>query len=267
MKKYFPVFKISFAQEFAYKANFIMWRVRNVLQIFLVFFLWDVIFSNPDRVAFGYTREKMLTYVFGLLIVKAFVLSAKAQEVAGEISDGSISAYLLKPINYFKYWLTRDMSSKALNLLFAAFETTLLFVILKPPFFLQTDLKMLLLFFVSVSVAMFIYFTILFIVSMIPFWKPEVGWGGHFLITFILVQFLSGALFPLDILPQTIQKIINFTPFPYLIFFPLKIYLGALSGELIARGMVISIVWVFLLYYLMKKMWEKGIKVYESHGQ
>ena len=267
MKKYFPVFRISFAQEFAYKMNFIMWRIRNVLQIFFVFFLWDVIFSDPNRQLFGYTREKILTYVFGLLIVKAFVLSARAQDVAGEISDGSISMYLIKPINYFKYWLTRDISSKVLNLLFAIFEIILLFFILKPPFFLQTNIQMLFLFFTSIVVAMFIYFVILFIVSMIPFWKPEVSWGGHFLITFVFVQFLSGALFPLDILPQTLQKIINLTPFPYLIFFPLKIYLGELSGIIIAKGLAISIIWAFILYYLMNKMWSKGLKVYESHGQ
>lgn len=139
MDKYFLIFKTSFQQEFAYRVNFIMWRVRNVFQIFLVFFLWDTIFSNPDRVVFGYDRKKILTYVFGLLIVKAFVLSSKTIDVAGEISRGDLSNYLLKPINYFKYWFTRDMSSKSLNLTFAAGETLLLYLLLKPPVFLQTN--------------------------------------------------------------------------------------------------------------------------------
>lgn len=127
MKKYLELFKISFQQEFVYRLNFIMWRVRNVLQIFLVFFLWDTVFSNSQRVVFGYDRAKILTYVFGLVLVRAFVLSARAVDVGGEVARGDLSNYLLKPISYFKYWLTRDLSSKALNLIFAVFETTALF--------------------------------------------------------------------------------------------------------------------------------------------
>ena len=93
MKKYWSVFKISFVQEFAYKANFIMWRVRNVFQIFIVFFLWDSIFADPGRELFGYNRAQILTYVFGIIVVKAFVLSARAVDVAGEIGDGRLTNY------------------------------------------------------------------------------------------------------------------------------------------------------------------------------
>ena len=139
MKKYIQVFKVSLSQEFAYRVNFIMWRVRNIFQIFLVFFLWDTVFSDPGRNLFGYDRVKILTYVFGLLIVRAFVLSAKAMDVAGEVSRGDLANYLLKPLSYFKYWMTRDLASKVLNLSFAAVETFLLYLILKSPFFLQTN--------------------------------------------------------------------------------------------------------------------------------
>lgn len=267
MNLYKQIFKTSFAQEFAYKMNFLMWRVRNVFQIFLVFFLWDTVFSNSGRQLFGYDRSRILTYVFGLLIVKAFVLSARATSVAGEISEGRLSAYLLKPINYFKYWLTRDLSSKSLNLVFAVFETTLLYIFLKPPFFIQTNIGYLASFVITILLAIFIYFTIVFIVSFIPFWWPEVAWGGHFLITVVVIEFLSGALFPLDILPSAMQNILSYTPFPYLIFFPLQVYLGKISGALLIKGILVSLFWAFALYFLMKKMWHKGLRVYEGHGQ
>lgn len=267
MNKFWQVFRISFAQEFAYKVNFIMWRLRNVFQIFLVFFLWDTVFSDPDRILFGYDRTRILTYVFGILIVKAFVLSAKATDVAGEIADGRISFFLLKPINYFKYWLTRDLSSKSLNLSFAAVEAVLLYWFLKPPIFLQTDSRFLFGFILAIILAIFIYFLIVFLVSFIPFWWPEVAWGGHFLITVVIVEFLSGALFPLDILPSALQNVLSYTPFPYLIFFPLQVYLGKISDPLLYKGLLVSFVWVFILYFLMNKLWKKGLMAYEAHGQ
>lgn len=267
MNKYLQVFKISFQQEFVYRTNFIMWRVRNILQIFLVFFLWDAVFSNPGQVIFGYDRAKVLTYVFGLLVVRAFVLSARAADVAGEIARGELSNHLLKPLNYFNYWFTRDISSKVLNLLFASAETLILFFILKPPFFLQTNLVSILGFLAAIVLAMFIYFTLLFIVSSIPFWLPEAGWGVHFLVTVVVVEFLSGALFPLDILPQVVQNILNFLPFPYLIFFPLQVYLGKITGAVLLKGILISIFWAVSLWYVMQGIWKKGLKVYQAHGR
>lgn len=266
MKKYWQVFKISFHQEFAYRLNFVMWRVRNILQIFLVFFLWDAVFSQPDRVVFGYDRARILTYVFGLLIVRAFVLSTKAQTVARDISRGELSNHLLKPINYFKYYFTRDISSKALNLGFAVVETVVLYIVLKPPFFLQTNPLSIIAFFTSIVLAIFIFFILFFIISSVPFWIPEAAWGMQFL-TMVFIEFLTGALFPLDVLPLAIQNILNFTPFPYLIFFPLQVYLGKIVGFTLIRGLVISGVWAVVLWFVMNSVWRKGLKAYQSHGR
>ena len=172
MNKFLQIFKISFHQEFAYRINFIMWRVRNMFQIFLVFFLWDTIFANSQRIVFGYDRQKMLTYIFGLIIVRALVLSSKANEVGGDISRGDIINLLLKPISYVKYWLTRDLSSKGINLIFAVFETILLYFILRPDFFLQGNILLLLSFATSIVLAILIYFLLLFTIGLVPFWVP-----------------------------------------------------------------------------------------------
>lgn len=267
MNKYLQVFKVSFQQEFAYRVNFIMWRVRNVLQIFLVFFLWDTVFASPGRQVFGYGREEILTYVFGLLVVRAFVLSAKANEVGGEIARGDLSNYLLKPVNYFRYWLTRDIASKALNLSFAFVETALLYLILKPPFFIQTNPSFLIGFLVSAGLALLIYFMITLLTGFVPFWTPSAAWGVTFVMNAIVVEFLSGALFPLDILPGYIQTILNYTPFPYMIFFPLQIYLGKVAGSEILRAIVVSGAWVTILWFVTNSVWRRGLKVYQAYGR
>lgn len=267
MKKYWSVFRISFQQEFVYRVNFIMWRVRNVLQILMLFFLWDTLYSSPDRIIFGYDREKILTYVFGIVIVRAFVLSARAVDVAGEISRGEILNYLVKPLNYFKYWLTRDIASKTLNLIFAFLEITLLYFLIKPQFFFQTEFIYLAFFTIAIVLAVLIYFLLLFIVNSVTFWIPEAGWGVQFLITVIAIEFLSGALFPLDILPTVIQTAISYTPFPYLIFFPIQIYLGKLSTLQAIKGLSISLIWLLFLFSSLTHIWKKGLKVYEAYGR
>ena len=244
-----------------------MWRVRNILQIFLVFFLWNAVFSTPGKVIFGYDRAKILTYIFGIMIVRAFVFSARAVDVGGEIANGEISNLLVRPVSYFKYWLTRDLSSKALNLGFAALEFFILFLILKPPFFFQANLSILFIFLIFLVLAMLIFFELLFITSVLPFWFPELTWAGQFLVIGIITEFLSGAIFPLDILPIFLQKVLYLLPFPYLIFFPVNVYLGKITGEVLIGGLLISLFWVLSLNFVMRWLWGKGLKAYQSFGR
>lgn len=266
MNKFLEIFKISFNQEFAYRMNFVMWRVRNVLQIFLIFFLWNTIFSDSQRSVFGYDREKILTYIFGIIIVKALVLSSKANEVGGEIQRGDIINLLLKPVDYVKYWLTRDLSSKGLNLIFAFFETLLLYLTLHPNFFVQDNLIIILAFLTTIVFAILIHFLLVFIIGLIPFWIPESAWAISFLVL-VIVEFLSGALFPLDILPRGIQAIINLTPFPYLLFFPLQIYLGKVEGLVMIKGIGVSFLWLIILWQTMRMVWSRGLKAYQAYGR
>ncbi len=267
MKKYFQIFKISFQEEFAYRLNFVMWRVRNVFQILLTFFLWSTVFASPTTVIFGYDRSRILTYVFGIMIVRALVMSARAADISSDIAQGDLSNYLVKPMAYFKYWFTRDISSKALNLIFATVELALLFLILRPPFYFQTNPAVLALFFVSIILAVLIYFFILILVSSLTFWAPELSWGGHFLITIVVVEALSGALFPINILPATFQYVVMATPFPYLIYFPVQVYLGNIAGQAVLGGLMIAAAWCGILYFATNFIWQKGLKAYESTGR
>lgn len=267
MKKYLQIFKISFEEEFAYRLNFILWRVRNVLQILLTYFLWSTVYFDPTRQIFGYDRTKILTYVFGIMIVRALVFSARAMDVSNDVANGDLSNYLIKPVNYFKYWFTRDIASKTLNMFFAVLEFVFLFIILKPPFFLQTNLLTLLIFLLSIVVAIFIYFLILFLLSSIPFWAPEIGWASHFLVTVVITESLSGALFPINILPQTLQSIIMATPFPYLIYFPIEVYLGNIQGWAVLGGLGVAASWAGILWFVLKVVWQKGLKAYQAFGR
>jgi len=267
MNKYLSVFKISFAQEFAYRINFIMWRVRNVIQFLLVFFLWSTVFSSREISVLGYNRDKILTYIFGVLVIKAIVFSARAVDVAGEISRGELTNYLLKPISYFKYWFTRDISSKALNLSFSVVEFLILYLLLRPTLFIQANYFNLLGFGILLFLAILLFFCILFLVNLLALWMPESGWPLQFLFIAIIAEFLSGGIFPLDIFPQAVQNFLYLLPFPYLVFFPLQVYLGKIGTGLIIKGFFVSLGWLILLVFVIRFTWEKGLVKYSAEGR
>lgn len=266
MERYLAVFKISLRQELAYKLNFLMWRFRNLIQFFLLFFLWDSLFSDPSKQIFGYDRAKVLTYVFGILIIKALVYSGRSLDISGEIARGDLSNFLLKPISYFRYWFAKDFSSKLLNITFAVLETVILYFILKPSFFFQTNLEYLIPFLVSLILAIILYFLVVFLFSMLPFWLPEQAWGSMFLFL-IFSDFLGGGIFPLDILPFAVQRIIYLTPFPYLVFVPLQIYLGKLTLSQVSGALMITLGWMIILFFSIKNVWLLGLKTYRAEGR
>ncbi len=267
MYKYLQIFKTSLTQEFAYRLNFIMWRIRNIIQILVFFFLWDAVFSGSTTQIFGYTKNQIFTYAFVLIIVRAMVFSVRSNDIAGQISNGELTNMLLKPINYFSYWITRDIAYKILNILFGFVEVVALILILKPDIFLQNNPLFFFTFILSVIISMFIYFNILMITSFVPFWVPELAWGAQFLVLAVVVEFLSGASFPIDIFPHFIYQILMVTPFPYLIFAPIKIYLGNFSYQIIFQSLTIGLIWSLILWKISHMVWEKGLKVYEGVGR
>ncbi len=264
LNKYFLVARNTWDQTLAYRLNFIMWRARLVLSILTMYFLWSALLS-PSQEILGYTRELMLTYILGTALVSSIVISNRSYEVGEEINNGNLSNFLLRPINYFIYQFSRDLGDKAMNIVFSAIELTILFLILKPPIFIQQNLGLIALALVSCALALALYFIINFLLGSIGFWSAEV-WAPRFIFITVLT-FFSGGLFPLDILPKPLFSILELLPFTYLLFFPLKIYLGQLETLEIMRGILISFVWILILSQVLKFIWQRGLRVYTAYGR
>jgi len=266
MRKYLTLFEISFQDEFTYRLNFILWRLRNILRILMVFVLWNSIFST-NRVAFGYTKEQMITYIFLVLILYAFVASAPSNNyIGGEISSGDLSNYLVKPINYIKYWLTRDWASKTLNIIFAIGEISLLYLWFRPQVTLTSSPLLIAVGLCMCILASLIYFYLTKCVVFVAFWLPENAWGLMFVVT-VFLELLAGVLFPLDILPHWANTLIQFTPFPYLIYYPIGILIGKLSFVNSLRLLLQASIWLGITWYLATKVWKRGQKVYSASGK
>jgi len=258
MRKYLTVFAVDWQNQFIYRLNFVLWRFRNVLRVLMTYFLWTSIFSSRTSV-FGYTKEQMIAYLLLALFINSLVASSPSSDnIGGEVSDGSLNNFLVKPIGYLRYWFTRDLSSKLLNTVFAIGEITLLFLLFRPSLYVAPSLISILL---LVS-AIIIYFLLTKLAISIVFWAPENTWGFMFTIL-VLMEMLTGLIFPLDLLPHWAFSALQFTPFPYLIYFPLASIIGK---PVAVRILLQSLVWMAVLYYLLKKVWTKGLKVYSAYG-
>lgn len=263
MNKYFLIAKITWQEMFTYRLNFVMWRVRMVLLLLTVYFLWLAILPKNGTL-FGYTQSLMLTYILGTSLISSIVLSSKTIAVGDDINDGKLSNFLIKPINYFIYWFARDAGDKLMNIMFSVCELVILFFLLHPPVFLQTNFFYIFFALFSTVIALILFFFINLLLGFVGFWTPEI-WAPRF-VFFIIINFFAGSLFPLDILPKQIFSFFQLLPFSYLLYFPLKIYLGQLSNIEVYNGLAVSIFWAIIIYLLLKLTWKKGLKNYTAQG-
>jgi ABC-2 type transport system permease protein len=266
VQKYLTVFLLSLQNEFNYRLNFILWRLRNILRILMTYFLWQGIFYSRPVIA-GFSRTQMLTYVFLVLFVQSVVIFAPSTDaVSSEISSGDLSNFLVRPLGYLRYWFTRDIAVKLLSLIFSVFEIFILWLLLRPSITLPSDPFTFIGFIISLILGIFIYFLLEISVGFVSFWTPEQTWGLTFL-TLVFIETLSGAIFPVNLLPDVIKNVVNLTPFPYLIYYPISIFVGTSTGITIIKIIIIMLVWVLLLFKLNRWLWTRGLKTYSADGR
>ncbi len=267
MKKlttYWLVAKNTWDEALTYRLNFAVWRLRVFLSLISTYFLWLTLLPKGSTIGI-YNQASMLTYILGGSIMYSIVMSTRAAGVADDIVQGNLSNYLLRPVNYIFYYFSKDIGDKAMNIAFSLFEISLVFLLLRPPFFIQTNLLYIIPFTISVLLAVCINFYLNMMLSFIGFFSSE-AWAPRF-IFYILLTFFAGSLFPLDIFPAPIYLFLKLLPFSYLLYSPMKIYLGQMSPLNIAINLVLAILWTVLLYFFVNLLWKKGLRLYTAEGR
>lgn len=262
MRKYLSIFIITLQEAFSYRLNFVMWRVRQVFVFLIPFFIWRAVLGSSDDI-YGYNFERIMTYLFGTTVLRSLVMGSRTVDLGWMINSGYLTITLLKPVKNFSFMFVRDLGDKLYNLSFIAFEIPLMLWLFRPPVFLQSDPVTILLAICSVILAIYIYFYINILFGSIAFWSRDV-WAPRFFLMVIL-EFATGAMLPLDMLPSWLQSVIGVTPFPHLLYTPLKVYLGELPSPLVSLSM--QVMWVTILYLLAKYVWREGLKRYEAEGR
>lgn len=263
MKKYWAIFKISWEKQFEYRLNFFFWRLRSVIVLILLYYVWTSLSGLRGSFA-GYTSLELITYVFIVNILRSVIFGSQSRQVGEEINDGTFSIYLIKPLNHFFYVFFRELGERASYFISAIGEIIILILILKADLFYQNNLYLLFLFFISMIFSFILYFILTYLAGILTFWIQHVS-GPRFLFEWIL-EFASGAYFPLNILPKIIFMSLAFLPFYYIIYFPLSVYLGRLANSEIYSGLGMGLFWIIIAAVLARVAWIRGLKKYSGEG-
>ncbi|MFN7291561.1 MAG: ABC-2 family transporter protein, partial [Pirellula sp.] len=78
--------------------------------------------------------------------------------------------------------------------------------------------------------------------------------------------FLSGHMFPLDILPEPWGKIVSYLPVKYLAYFPAAVLLGKVTGTKLMFDFGMLVFWVVFFFGLSRFLYACGLRRYSGYG-
>jgi ABC-2 type transport system permease protein len=264
MSKYLQLIKLTFQEYFVYRLNFFLWRFRSLVLFLSLFFFWLAVYGQQDRFL-GYQKSQMMAYVIMAAFLRGAVLATRSADLAGQIRSGELTRIIKLPINMIGYWFGRDLVDKVLNIGFVVLEIGLILSLFNFPFYFPQNPQTYLFFGLMLVLAVFLFFFFSFFLSVTAFWTEDI-WATRWLFGVILLNFFAGAIFPIDVLPAWLAKIISLTPFPYLVFYPIKIWLEQLSLASMAQAFLICLVWLIIFTWLSLFLWRKGAKNYGAYG-
>jgi len=265
MNKYWHVIKIGIQNTLVYRFNFFARAAFSLVPLIATILLWRTIYGQNGGTVSGYTLGGMISYYLMITVVDAFTnVNEDDWQIAGDIKEGNISQFLLKPIDYLTYRFCLFVSGRMVFSALSVIPVGLFIFYWREHMAAPPDAATMGVFFVSVALTALLQFLISFTLALLAFWLLEVS--TVIFIVFAFEYIAGGHLFPLNILPPWLAHILNFTPFPYQLFFPVSIYLGQTRGADMWRGLAIQAAWVIVFYLLARVVWSRGIRKYAAVG-
>lgn len=264
--KFWSVFRLAWIERMVYRVNFFMEILSGILSSLIVIFLWIAIYRTGGReVIGGYSIQEMVTYVLGGGLINSFILTtAENPETSQNIQDGTLSTYLIQPINPYGIWFFRDLGSKTFFFVLGLSGYLVVCLFFRKYIVFSASLDHLIYFLISLILASFLQFFLFQSFSLLSFWV-ENTYGIRFTMR-VIMEVVGGAIIPPSFFPQILQKIFLLLPFPFLIYLPMRIYLGKIPLDHIPIEFLKEIGWIAGFALLNLVMWKRGIRQYVSMG-
>lgn len=267
MNKFLSIVSFSWQRVLTFRFTVFMYRFGEIIESLVLSIMWIAIYAGTGdgtTLIRGFMVNEMVTYIFIGNIFTLFTRNYATAAVARDIFDGTLSMSLVKPISYVRYMFYDRLGSSAFVMLMGSLGQFLAMLFFFDRIIINNDFSSWILIVVMLALAYVTEFLINVLIGMSAFWTDDVD--GLFSTTDRVRRFFAGGYFPLSILPATLATIGTFLPFAYTFYVPAQLYLQKLSLKEGMLGLGVQIVWIILLYLLLRYVWNRGIRKYEGVG-
>ena len=263
---WWTILRIALEERMVYRGDFALGTLMRFLPIITQIFLWSAVFQarGEDRLA-GYTYESVVAYYLLTMLSRAFSsMPGLASGMALQIRNGEVKKFLVQPVDMVGFLLLNRVAHKMAYYSVAILPFAFVFFLCRGFFSGWPDPTVILAFVASLVMGFLLGFFLEASIGLIGFWFLEVS--SLLFIYMLLSFFLSGHMFPLDMLPQPWERIVYWLPLKYLAYFPAAVFLEKVPRDELALELSIELAWVLFFIVLCRWMFSRGVRRYSGFG-
>lgn len=257
LRKAQTLFTVYYAYMVEYRAELLFWVLSGTLPLILM----GVWIEAAQSGEFGLSSLEFVRYFLAVFLVRQFTVVWVIWEFEREVVEGKLSFRLLQPIDPGWHHFWAHFAERFARLPFAIL-LIIFFFVLYPQALWFPSLSSVLLTLVAIALAFVLRFVIQYTFAMFAFWTERASALEQFWFLFYL--FLSGMIAPLDIFPPAVQAVLEWTPFPYMIYFPASLLVGLPTDLLKGFGMMLG--WTMIFWVVNRWLWQRGLRQYSGMG-
>lgn len=248
---------VYYAYMVEYRAELLFWVLSGTFPLILMG-LWAQAAQSGQ---FNLGPEELVQYFLAVFLVRQFTVVWVIWEFERELVEGTLSPYLLQPIDPVWRHFFSHVAERFARLPFA-FLLVGLFLLLYPQAAWWPTPGNFLLATLAITLAFCLRFVMQYTFALLAFWMERASAIEQF--WFLLYTFLSGMVAPLALFPESVRAVVLWTPFPYLIYFPASLLTN--RPDHVAQGFMAMLLWGGLFLGLNRWLWRRGLRQYSGMG-
>lgn len=215
--------------------------------------------SGKEQIG-GFTLSQYLVYLLWLLLNLGGANWRFERAMIHDINSGAVNAMLIRPGSFYGLHFGELFGFKLLGLIVLLPLMFVVAALFQLPILME---RLPLALLMGLSYLLFIH-TINFTIACFAFFFDHV----YSLNTTknMILWFLTGELFPLDLLPASLSYWISRLPFSAGVYLPASYISGRIGHQLFVEGFISLVCGIIIMALLARFMWRKGTQNYTGTG-
>jgi ABC-2 type transport system permease protein len=245
MRLYYEVAIRAFRRATTYRMAAVAGLITNAFFGAWLSLTYIAVYQNQTTVA-GYNVNQAVSYLWVgqalITIGGAWVTS----DLSRAIRTGDVAVDLMRPWNFYAYWLSQQIGDKLFNFVLRGSFTYLVGILyFNAHIPAISDFSG---FLISILFAILVSSAFSFLMNATAFWLIDNS--GVITIASIITMLFSGFLIPLAFFPPWLARVAAVLPFQATTSIPVQVFLGRLQGQAFAEAIALQAFWAIALTFL-----------------
>jgi ABC-2 type transport system permease protein len=262
--KYWAMFRIELRQATTYVWDFVFGNITIVLFFYVLLQVWQIT-VKPENVAAlhgeSFTWTQLIWFLAAAQILYFSVQTDAQLDIEHDVISGDIAITLARPYDYLLARFARVMANTVLYFA-VSFPAAFIIAWIASGTIAVTPLGVVA-FLIAFVLRSLLFFALQAIAGLATFWI-EKATAFVWIIGLLILVFGGGAV-PLGFWPDWARTMVEFTPFPAMMYYPAKL-LVAPDPDLIAGALGRAVVWIVILGAIVYFIYSRALRRLDING-